>query len=143
MKTYAIHCKCYVLFIGILCSFSLYGQSTLRGTVSVQSSKGGKVPLPYASIALYNNLDTTVCFQGTISDGQGNYLFEKIRQGEYLLKVSYRGMKTEKDALHITGQPVPRRKNFLFTEESNLLGEVVIEQNCPIRKRTKGWNCSP
>ena len=108
---------------------SLVGQTALKGKILSIDEKGTKIPLSYSSIALHNYEDSTIFIKGTISDEQGNYVFEKLSAGVYLVKVSYMGQRLEKDSIHITNIIQVRNKDFILKENSYQLGEVICNHN--------------
>ncbi|MBA3665530.1 MAG: TonB-dependent receptor [Bacteroidetes bacterium] len=83
-----IHKNHFILLL--LCINSLVVAQTIKGRVldSTQS------PLSFATIALLNKTDSSV-LKGSISDEQGNYFFDKISKGNYILKISSVGYKTK------------------------------------------------
>ncbi len=116
---------------------SLVGQTALKGKILSIDEKGTKIPLSYSSIALHNYEDSTIFIKGTISDEQGNYVFEKLSAGVYLVKVSYMGQRLEKDSIHITNIIQVRNKDFILKENSYQLGEVIVIKNRSFQDKNK------
>ena len=70
----------------LLSCFSHYAQNKLEGKVG--DAKGEVVP--FCPLALMNAADSTI-IKGTLTNEDGNYVFENFKTGNYLLKVSYTG----------------------------------------------------
>ena len=62
------------------------GQAQISGTVTDNSNQ----PVSYATVALLNAHDSTLV-KGEITDEQGNYMYERIDIGKYLVRISYVG----------------------------------------------------
>lgn len=113
------------------------GQTTLKGVVQSINGDGKTIPLSYSSIVLHNYQDTISYVKGTVSDEQGNYIFETLPEGLYLITVSYMGQGIKKDSIHIVKQVAIRTKNFLLEEKAYQLAEVIVEQNRSYQDRNK------
>jgi len=72
-----------ILFICLLqlLVYAAYGQFKISGKIVDETGN----PLPGANIILENT------YQGTSTDLKGNFIFSKIRKGEYILKITYIG----------------------------------------------------
>lgn len=104
-------------------------QGTIYGVILGEN----KAPVPFASIALIKGLDSTT-LKTSFTDENGNFSFEKLEIGNYLIKASYLGYKnkywgpfaTAEDALVINlGQ-------LQIDPESTQLNEVVISAKVPM-----------
>ena len=123
MKTYLC---VFFLFLGI---FKIQSQNSIRGKI-IDSNKQ---PLSYTNVILYS-LDTKNSPKGTVSDDDGNYLFENIPNGKYKLEVSTLGFKSD----FIKEFTLNSNKvfNFTLSEESQQLDEVVVKSKRPVIKQT-------
>ena len=115
-----------LFFFGI---FSSIAQNTISGKIIDENNQS----LPFANILLYekgNNGNP----KGTVSNDNGIYLFENIKNGTYYIEVSMLGFKTEK----IKEFNLSSNKTFNFTlkEETQTLNEVVIKSKRPVIKQT-------
>jgi len=72
-----------ILFICLLqlLVYAAYGQFKISGKIVDETGN----PLPGANIILENT------YHGTSTDLKGNFIFSKIRKGEYILKITYIG----------------------------------------------------
>jgi len=72
-----------ILFLCLLqlLVYAAYGQLTISGKIVDETGN----PLPGANIILENT------YHGTSTDLKGNFIFSKIRKGEYILKITYIG----------------------------------------------------
>ena len=101
-------------------------QTTLTGTVH----DGGGKPLPFASVALLNTRDSSVA-KGTASDQQGEYVFEKVRAGQYMVRATAMGyQKIHSTAFEVTNNPVALPTLELSERTSNL-SEVQVTAKKP------------
>jgi outer membrane receptor protein involved in Fe transport len=63
---------------------------------------------------------------GASSGSDGAYLIPKIREGDYVLEISFVGMKTVRREIHLT-DGTPETLNVCMEENASTLGEVVVE----------------
>jgi iron complex outermembrane recepter protein len=77
----------YIIFIFLFLSEKLSSQNTLTG--KTQDQRTGN-PLEFAQIAMMNPTDSSMVTGGT-SDLDGRFEFETLRQGQFLLRVSFIG----------------------------------------------------
>ncbi|MCW3105227.1 MAG: TonB-dependent receptor [Bacteroidetes bacterium] len=82
--------KCYptlrysiCLLLALLSSYSSISQCDIKGRV-VDTLQ---VAIPFAPVGLLNSKDSSV-YKGAVTDQDGNYCFENIHKGEYLVKVT-------------------------------------------------------
>lgn len=100
---------------------------SIRGTVFENETLQ---PLEGATIRLYKPDSTLVGGHSSASNGQ--FLLPKVKQGIYVLKVSYMGFKTQNFKLDLTN----RKGNFktqdiLMREEEKLMAEAVVSGQMP------------
>ncbi|MEJ5995795.1 TonB-dependent receptor [Pedobacter sp. Du54] len=97
----------------------------LKGTV--KDTLAGKA-LPYASIAILNQKDS-VLVKGTRADEQGNFKFNQLRPGAFILTVSQTGYQDRSIPFSInsSSQAVIDFGIVPLREESLTLNEVVIK----------------
>ncbi len=67
-------------------SASGYSQCQISGKINDASNAA----VPYAPIALMNNADSTI-YKGILTDEKGNYCFNEIKAGTYIIKISVVG----------------------------------------------------
>ena len=113
-----------------LVAFSSNAQNTVKGTITEASGAA----LPFANIILYEeNNDSPLT--GVISNDNGNYLFEDIKDGNYWIEVSMLGFQTEKtDIFNLN--TTTKKLDFILKEEAEALGEVVIKTKRPVIRQT-------
>ena len=110
-------------------AFSLVAQNTISGKIADEK----KAPLPFANILLYQK-DSTENPKGVVSDGDGNYFFENIKNGDYSIEVSTLGFKNKKsDPFQLSAN---KTLDFTLEEESQLLDELVITSKRPVITQT-------
>lgn len=111
-----------LLFVTLTAS----AQATLTGTIRDRAGKS----LPYASIALLNARDSSVT-KGTASDLQGQYAFDHVGAGRYLVRASAVGyQKVYSTALLVADKPavVP---TLTLSEATGKLAEVLVTAKKP------------
>ncbi|MBD2756368.1 outer membrane beta-barrel family protein [Spirosoma validum] len=120
--------KTIVLFLlAIITSYKLVlAQSTLSGTVR----DGNGRPLAFASVALLNARDSSVA-KGTASDQRGQYAFENVRAGRYVVRATAVGyQKIHSPGFDVTSTPtdVP---TLTLIETTGKLAEVQVTAKKP------------
>ncbi|MGA0557029.1 outer membrane beta-barrel protein [Larkinella sp. VNQ87] len=104
----------------------LRAQTTLSGSVQ---DKAGK-PLPFASVALLNDRDSSLA-KGTTCDAQGLYTFENVRAGQYRVRVTALGyLKTHSAAVVVENEPVDLPA-LILSEAPGQLAEVQVTAKKP------------
>ena len=83
----------FLFLLSIVVSTHLSSQVEMRGTITTLDNDK-PTPVEFANIVLYSASDTTKMIAGTVSDLNGNYLFEYLEMGRYHLVISYLGYKT-------------------------------------------------
>ena len=116
----------FLLFFGILAALS---QHSISGKIIDTQ----KLALPYANIILYQIVEESNP-KGTVSDDNGNFIFENVISGKYRIEVSMLGFKTQ----NIKEFQLAKSKNFTIKlkEETQTLNEVVIKSKRPVIKQT-------
>lgn len=111
---------------------STYSQNKIRGKIIDQS----QMPIPFANVVLYQS-DTDKVITGAISDDTGNYFFNDIPDGSYVLEISVLGFKTQKsDSFSLSNENNNMSLDFVLTEEAQVLNEVVVKSNRPVIRQT-------
>lgn len=120
-----MHNKYFIFQVLILLtSFSIFGQETtgrLDGKVSDTSGE----PIEFANVVI---IDTETNFKyGSTSQISGYYLVNNIPPGNtYKIEVSFLGYKTETVNNVTINLGVTKSKDFILTEDSEALDEVLI-----------------
>ncbi len=101
-------------------------QTKLSGTILDGKGK----PLPFVSVALLNTRDSTIA-KGTASDQAGQYAFDNVRTGKYLVRATAVGyQKVLSTAVDVTGAAanVPA---LTLTETTGQLNTVQVTAKKP------------
>lgn len=115
------------LALGIVSS---YAQNTINGNIKDSQNEA----MPYANIVLLVNENPTT---GVISDNDGNYSFENIKNGKYKLEVSVLGFKTIKSEVFELSENNQNKKiDFTLEENTETLNEVTIKSKRPVIRQT-------
>ena len=123
--------KIFNLLIAICLSIPAYSQSfNLKGKIIDEQ----KESIPFANIALYHLSDTVNIVKGSASDLLGNYSFQSVESGDYILQISYIGYKTKSIPVTIDRDMV---QNVILEVDAQLITEVVVEGKRSIRSIDK------
>lgn len=115
-----------LLFINLT---AIYAQHSISGNITDKQNQ----TLPFANVILINkNSPNTPT--GVISDENGNYRFENVKEGTYTVKVSLLGFKDKAtEEFQLTSN---KTFDFQLTEENESLDEVVVTSKRPVIKKT-------
>ncbi len=125
--------KHYLVFFFIF-SFSFSQTGSIGGVIT---DRGNQESIPMVNVSLKKqnklvnfgneagSVSNKVFLQGTSSDIDGNYIIKNIEPGTYLLEFSFIGYATEKREVTLEKNET-KSLNVSLSEESNLLGDVVI-----------------
>lgn len=105
----------------LLISLNIVAQERLSGKVL----NSDKRSLEYATIILIAN-DTLV--GGTVTNSKGQFMFEEIQQGNYLLQVSLLGYKTIEQNIALKGER-EQLPDIILQEDTLMLSEVTVKAN--------------
>ena len=123
--------KIFNLLIAICLSIPAYSQSfNIKGKIIDEQ----KESIPFANIALYHLSDTVNIVKGSASDLLGNYSFQNVESGDYILQISYIGYKTKSIPVTIDRDMV---QNVILEVDAQLITEVVVEGKRSIRSIDK------
>lgn len=86
-----------------------------------------KEAIEYASVVLYRLPDTTMV-TGVITNSEGVFAFDKIPQGNYLIKSSFVGYETLTKAVEINKTPFQFPEALYMTPSTLTLDEVTISE---------------
>lgn len=135
--------KYYFLLLFLCLSSAIFSQNTItiKGKIL---EKNTQVPLESATVYISSVVDSTV-IDYTITDKNGGFLIKTKRiEKPVFLKISYIGYQSYKQEL----KSILDDKDFgilRLTENSNLLGEVIVKSEAPpirIKKDTLEFNAS-
>lgn len=115
----------FILLLGVL---SAQAQNKISGLITESNA-----PLEYANVILYNQSSKEVV-TGTISDKQGVYAFNSVKNGTYYIEVSMLGFKTKTSKEFQLS--ADKELNFTLNEEAESLNEVVVKSKRPVIRQT-------
>ena len=113
----------------LLFSCAIYSQNQLTGNIQNQN----KEPVAFANVILLNAEDSTSVYKGTISEENGDFLIENVKDSSYLLKVSFVGYQEQIKKIKVKGDT--NLKTLVLQESSDALDEVVINARKPVIRR--------
>jgi hypothetical protein len=119
-----------VIIIALFCTLSAYSQTNL--TLSgILVDKANQEPVLSGSVELQRAKDS-VYVAGTISNAKGEFSFQNLNSGNYILKVSYIGYLTIFKNISLS-QTVPNTRLGKISMEADeiLLKEAVVEGKRP------------
>ena len=119
-----------LIFFALLCSLSAFSQTNL--TLSgILIDKANQEPVLSGTIELLRAKDS-VYVDGTISNAKGEFSLQNLKQGDYILKVTYIGYLTLFKNISLTGKESVTRLGELPMETNEiLLKEAVVEGKRP------------
>ena len=117
--------------IGFLLITSIAGQAqSLRGKVCYEKDRS---PVQFASVGLVQLPDSTVV-TGVITLTDGGYLLEKVKPGDYFVRVSFVGHKTNGKKVSVEAATAEIAVDTIFLREiTTSLNEVTV-----VAERLKG-----
>jgi len=120
----------YIAFFTLFCTLSAFSQTTI--TLSgILIDKTSREPILSGSIDLLHAGDS-VYVDGTISNDKGIFSFQNLKQGRYILKVTYIGyLPLFKDLNLNEKEPIVRLGELPMEMNDILLKEAVVEGKRP------------
>jgi len=113
---------CQVLVIAIsLFAMQLNAQSSISGRVV----EADGLPLEFATVALYSAADSALQ-GGTITNSEGQYAFEKLKQGKYMIVVSMIGYGSETLRIDISDSQNYALPDVTIRESAQQLSAVTV-----------------
>jgi len=117
----------FILFLSGL--FSVTAQHSIRGKITDKTEN----PIPFANVIIQEK-DSKTNPKGVISDDDGVYVFENIKEGTYQIEISVLGFESKKSKeFELSADMV---FDFNLEEEAQTLDEVVVKSIRPVIKQT-------
>ncbi|MGE5347650.1 MAG: carboxypeptidase regulatory-like domain-containing protein, partial [Actinomycetota bacterium] len=102
----------------------------ISGKVCLESDRS---PVPYATVGLVQLPDSSV-ITGVITLGDGNYVLENVKPGDYFVRVSYVGYKTTGRSIALKAGDTEASVDTIFlTETTATIDEIMV-----VGERLKG-----
>jgi outer membrane receptor protein involved in Fe transport len=118
-----------IFWLLLITSITAQAQN-IRGKVCLEKDKS---PAQFAGVGLVQLPDSTI-ITGVITLTDGDYLFEKVKPGNYFMKVSFVGYKTDGKKVTVeAGQSEIAVDTIFLTETTTSLNEVTV-----VGERLKG-----
>ncbi len=112
------------LLLGGICS--VFAQSNQTPSISGKLlDETSKEPIEYASVVLYSLPDTTM-ITGVITTPDGTFAFDKIPQGNYLIKTSFVGYETLVKTVELKNAPLQLSEPLYILPAAYTMDEVVV-----------------
>jgi outer membrane receptor protein involved in Fe transport len=119
------------ILVGLLLAASVSGQAQkITGKVCLESDRS---PVPYATVGLMQLPDSSMV-TGVITLGDGAYLLEKVIPGEYFIRVSYVGYKTNGTSITVRDGDGEVTVDTIFLSETT----ATIDEIMVVGERLKG-----
>jgi len=119
----------YIILVLLITSIAAQAQN-IRGKVCFEKDK---TPVQFATVGLVQMPDSTM-ITGVITLTDGGYLLEKVKPGNYYIRVSFVGYETNaKKVLVEAGQSEIVMDTIFLTETTTSLNEVTV-----VGERLKG-----
>ena len=107
--------------------FIINAQYLIKGRVLDRTQNG----VPYSTIQL--TLTDSTFVKGEVADSLGNFLLKDIQKGNYLLRISAMGYKTQIESININSDKV--LPPCILKESEVVLNDVVITGTSFIQKK--------
>lgn len=120
--------KSYVLNLLTLLFFitqQAFSQSYLQGKLLDPQNE----PVAFANVILLNASDSTSVYKGVVSEENGKFSFDEVKDQEYLLKVSFMGYQNYLHIIDVSGDTT--LKPIMLAEEADGLDEVTVNGRRP------------
>lgn len=131
----------FILFL-ILLTIPVYAQKSVNITGTVVE-EGSNEPIEQATVRLLSVKDSSM-IGGVATSRNGNFVLKNIKNGSYLLHVSFVGFDPLYQPLRITGKNNPVKLGKLaLSDGAILLGEAVVIGKAPevtVRNDTMEYN---
>ncbi len=111
--------------IFLIFSCAVYSQSEVRGKVLNQSNS----PVAYANVILLNAEDSTSVYKGGVTEEDGVFILNNVKDSTYVLKVSFVGYADNLQRIKVEGNT--QVYNVVLEEASDNLDEVVVNARKP------------
>lgn len=110
----------------LLLFFFFFAASSLAGTIKGRIVDQQHTAIEFANVALYMQGDPAPV-KGTVADVSGNFIIEGIKNGSYLVRISYIGYAPQEKTIQISDQnKTTNLHTITLKEDSELLSEVNI-----------------
>lgn len=119
-----------IFFVAVLLQsfvFIINAQYLIKGRVLDKNQNG----VPYSTIQL--TLTDSTFVKGEVADSLGNFLLKDIQEGNYLLRISAMGYKTQIESININGDKA--LPPCILKESEVVLNDVVITGSSFIQKK--------
>lgn len=138
MKKYLV----VILFLNLLIPFispDASAQAQVPGSVSGQVKDNANNLAAYASVTLLKSKDSSLV-KGAITDANGNYYFEKVQPGNYLVSASFVGKaSTYSEPFSLTpGHPEEKLPIITLQSDARILKDVHIKAVKPFIQHKPG-----
>jgi hypothetical protein len=115
-----------IVFISVVIISFLSQHVVAQSSVSGRVEEQGNKILPYVNVLLLQERDSSLT-KGTISDEEGNYTFEGIKKGRYLIKTRLLGYKSAFSSSFLVEDANYQIDPFEMIQEESVLNEVTIK----------------
>ena len=118
--------KRLVLNVFLLCLLGTVYGTAAEYRISGVVVEVGDSPLPSASVILRKSIDPDFK-KGGITNIDGEFQFDELAEGKYILEISYVGFKTKIINIELTPQaPIKRYKKIILQEDAALISVVEV-----------------
>lgn len=119
------------ILVGLLLAVSVAGQAqNITGKVCLENDRS---PVPYATVGLVQLPDSSMV-TGVITLGDGGYLLEKVKPGDYYVRVSYVGYRTTGRGVTVGAGDTDVAVDTIFMAETT----ASIDEIMVVGERLKG-----
>lgn len=113
-----------LLIIAICLSYSASGQSTKSIQGKIVNASNQK-PIPFATAVLLHPADSSQV-KGTLSEMDGEFSFQNIKKGNYLMEISHVGYKSHRQSFQFGGDSIYDAGTIQLKEKSTGIKKVMV-----------------
>lgn len=127
MKTFSSFVAAFIMLFS-----TVFAQSPLKGKITGEVKESTNKPLPFATVLLLHAKDSTLA-KGSISSESGNYEFDNVALGRYLISATMVGYQKAFSAIfELKEGPTPLTiPSLLVAENTQTLQEVKVVTKKP------------
>jgi outer membrane receptor protein involved in Fe transport len=120
-------CLTFLMFINLSCAILSAQQMGTGSVTGVIIEKTSRKPLEFANVILRNNSDSSK-FQGTVTNKNGEFTFDKVPFGDYRITYSFIGFDKVQTPVYILNSKQGKLNvgKLYISESTSTLGEISV-----------------
>jgi len=125
-----------LLAFSLLPFINIFAQSKITGYITDSENEEA---VPFASVIVYPEKDTTNMLTGVTTDLEGNFQIENLKKGEYTIRIQVIGYEKEDISLNLKENNEINLSRISLKPATQLIEEVIIEaEKNPVEATSEG-----